>query len=378
MTTTYCPNVQKSNAQRVFAMIEDTAGTLVKPAATGLILPAGRASISQTPTFTDTPELMLTNDIITQARDAMPPGDWSVSMVARLAASHGVPQGEALLKAAMGALSTANSKRTYSLQLCRPSLSLWLENEGTAQFMSGCVVERLEWKIERSGFVVLEFSGRGRKSGICGVGKLASAPNNKVLTLEEGHAARFSVGGYVHNRTTDSADGIKITAIDLTNNTLTLESAPSSWSSGDLVGPWFPTATAIGKEVESNSATISIDGVQGRVRPSTFTATLPAQFLEEIGDTYPGESVDNRRSVSMSISSYFRWADAASFQEALDGATKAVAVSASNSNGSITFSMPKVRFSYPAIGEDEAVLTLDCEGTALGESGEDSFSIVIE
>ena len=39
--------------------------------------------------------------------------------------------------------------------------------------------------------------------------------------------------------------------------------------------------------------------------------------------------------------------------------------------------MPRVRISSPTIGEDDAVLTLDSSGTALGLTGEDSFTITI-
>ena len=50
---------------------------------------------------------------------------------------------------------------------------------------------------------------------------------------------------------------------------------------------------------------------------------------------------------------------------------------AKNENGSIEVAMPRVRISSPTIGEDDAVLTLDSSGTALGLTGEDSFTITI-
>lgn len=113
------------------------------------------------------------------------------------------------------------------------------------------------------------------------------------------------------------------------------------------------------------------------MRPSTFTASLPTQFLEEIGDQYPGESADNKRSITMDMSVYFRRAEAVRFGQALEGKTLSVKLKARNENGSIEVAMPRVRISSPTIGEDDAVLTLDSSGTALGLTGEDSFTITI-
>ena len=142
-------------------MLENTSGTLQAPVAGGYIAPAGRASISQAPNYTDTPELSSTLDTIAQARDAMPPGEWSIPMVCRLAASAGAPQGDALFQAAMGTLDTATTgKRKYKLNVCRPTVSIWLQQDDVVQFMSGCVVENVEWALSREGLAVLTFSGR--------------------------------------------------------------------------------------------------------------------------------------------------------------------------------------------------------------------------
>ena len=131
-------------------------------------------------------------------------------------------------------------------------------------------------------------------------------------------------------------------------------------------------------EVENNSVSLLIDGVEGRIRPSTFTASLPTQFLEEVGDKFPGEASDNKRSISMDMSVYFRKAEAVRFGQTLEGVTLDVTLKAENSNGSIAVNTPKVRLSSPTIGEDDAVLTLDSTGTALGIQGEDSFTITIQ
>ena len=375
----YCPSVQKSNVQRAFVMLETSTGVLEKPVATGFVLPAGRGSIAQTPTYTDSPELSDTLDVVSQSRDAMPPGDWSLPMVARLAENAAAPQGDALFVAAMGKLDiSVSGERKYLLDTCRPTVSLWLQNDEVVQFMSGCAVESVDWSVERSGLTIFTFGGRGRKAGIVGIGELATAPNSTTITLEEGQAMAFSVGGYVTNRSKSDGKEYQITAIDTATDTLVLSSAPTGWVAGEEIGPWLPDTSPIGKEVENNSVVLALDGVEGKMRPSTFSASLPTQFLEEIGDEFPGESADNRRSVTMDMSVYFRRAEAVRFGQALEGKTMSVSFKASNANGSIEVAMPKVRLSFPSVGEDDAVLTLDSTGTALGVNGEDSFSITVK
>lgn len=375
----YCPSVQKSNVQRAFVMLENSTGVLEKPVAAGFVLPAGRGSIAQTPTYTDSPELSDTLDVVSQSRNAMPPGDWSLPMVARLAADAAAPQGDALFVAAMGKRDTSVSgERKYQLDTCRPTVSVWLQQDEVVQFMSGCVVESLKWSVERSGLTTFTFSGRGRKAGVVGIGELADAPSSATITLEAGQAMAFSVGGYVTNRTKGDGVEYQITAIDTASDTLVLDSAPSGWVAGEEIGPWLPETSPIGKEVENNSVVLALDGVEGKMRPSTFSASLPTQFLEEIGDEFPGESADNRRSVTMDMSVYFRRAEAVRFGQALEGKTMSVSFKASNENGSIEVAMPKVRLSFPSVGEDDAVLTLDSTGTALGVNGEDSFAITVK
>lgn len=374
----YCPSVQKSNVQRAFVMLEEATGVLEKPTAEGFVIPAGRGSIAQTPTYTDSPELSDTLDVVSQSRDAMPPGDWSLPMVARLVADAQAPQGDALFRAAMGKLDTATSgERKYQLDTCRPTVSVWLQNDEVVQFMSGCVVESVDWSVERSGLTTFSFSGRGRQAGIVGIGELASAPSSTTITLEAGQSMAFSVGGFVTNRSKQDGTEYQITAIDTATDTLVLDSAPTDWVAGEEIGPWLPATSPIGKEVENNSVVLIMDGVEGKMRPSTFSASLPTQFLEEVGDTYPGESGDDKRSVTMDVSVYFRRAEAVRFGQALEGETMSMSLKASNNNGSIEVAMPKVRLSFPSVGEDGAVLTLDSTGTALGVEGEDSFAITI-
>jgi hypothetical protein len=94
--------------QRVFAVMETTAGTLVFPAAANFIRPAGNAVMNQSPAFVDSEELQDTLDILDQFQQAMPAGDFTVPTLLRPSTTvGGAPQAEALWKTLMGGINAS-------------------------------------------------------------------------------------------------------------------------------------------------------------------------------------------------------------------------------------------------------------------------------
>ena len=97
---------------RVFAVLEDTEGTLQFPAAANLIRPAGNAVMNQVPAFADSEELQDTLDVLDQFEMAMPAGDFTIPTYLRPAdALGGVPQADPLWVSLMG---TVNASTTAS------------------------------------------------------------------------------------------------------------------------------------------------------------------------------------------------------------------------------------------------------------------------
>lgn len=96
--------------QKVFAVVEDVKGTLKFPAASDYVLPAGNAVINQTPSFSDSEELIDSLDIIDQFQNATPPGDFSVPMYVRPSGVLGtIPQGNRLLVSLQGLVYNATA-----------------------------------------------------------------------------------------------------------------------------------------------------------------------------------------------------------------------------------------------------------------------------
>lgn len=101
MSQNNCPTIAKANVQQLFFEIEDTTGVLQRPTAEGYILPRGQATLSQTPTYTNSEELSPSLNITAQFQDGVGAGEASISMYVRLE-KDGRMEGHDLLHSFMG------------------------------------------------------------------------------------------------------------------------------------------------------------------------------------------------------------------------------------------------------------------------------------
>lgn len=97
-----CPSVARGQLQAVFAVIEDVSGVLQLPTADGYIVPAGRATMTQTPTYTDSEELSPSLNPIAQFQNAVPAGTGSIPLYGRVNRDFSKPEGDALFVALQG------------------------------------------------------------------------------------------------------------------------------------------------------------------------------------------------------------------------------------------------------------------------------------
>ncbi len=461
-----CPTVGKSQVQAVFAVLEDVSGELQRPTVDGYILPAGRATMTQSPTYTASEELSPSLNIIEQFQNAVPVGTGSIPMYGRLNKDFSKPEGDALFTALMGdyndptlitaavvldagdslvvgsvvngtkadgnilaaklpprgVLQIGDEKisyakltdnkdgtffleglkrgymatteashaegeavqmlsRIYSQNVCRPTCSIYImDDDKLLRFMSGCAVTQDVVRLQREAGQMFTFDFQGRKMGWCGCGELAEAPVGVVIKLTEGGADAYTEGGIVRNKTRqddNAGQGYYIVSVDDVNDTITLSAAPVGWEAGDEIYPWLPAAEPIGTAIESRFARVEVDGIVGKMNDGTLTIATPVTNLEEIGDEFPGEGVDTKRSITLSRSINFRAKDGVEFGKGYRGYELPVTVFAGKEPGlTLAHVMPRVKFNTPELGEGDNVLTLTQDGTALGVTGEDALFIV--
>lgn len=153
-----------------FVKKESSPGTLVFPAATDFVVPAGYCNLNQQPIFTDSEEIINSRSLINRFQDMTGAGDWSVPMYLRPSGSAGsVPQGAALLEALFGTETIVGSTSvTYSLAKTKDSFSLWERCGKTVFFAKGCTVNKGTVNITNKGAVKLELSGQFMSMGWVG------------------------------------------------------------------------------------------------------------------------------------------------------------------------------------------------------------------
>ena len=468
-----CPTVAKSQVQSVFAVLEDVSGELQPPSTDGYILPAGRATMTQTPSYSDSEELSPSLNTIDQFQDAVPAGTGSIPLYGRLDSSYGKPEGDALLVALMGdyndptkitaavsdvdgvtasdteitinAIVNGNDfdgnilkgklpprgvvkidsenirygkivyndddtatllnckrgyggstaaahddaaavqllSRVYSQNTCRPTCSIYIMNDDKLMlFMSGCSVIQDVVRLQRTQGQMFTFDFQGRRMGWCGVGEVAEAPVGTSVKLAAGGADAYSVGGYIRNKTRgddNSGQGYRIAAVDDESDTLTLSAAPTGWQVGDALHPWLPSATPIGKPMESRFGNVEIDGKVGKMNEGSLTISCPVTNLEEMGDEYPGEGIDTKRAITLSRTINFRAKDGVEFGKGYRGYELPVTALAGKYAGlTLAHYKARVKFNTPEVGEGDNAITLTQDGTALGVTGEDALFIIQE
>ena len=335
----FCSEIGKANVQRVIVEIEDVKGMLQKPTGVGLVLPAGQATITQTPTFTPSDELNASLNVTEQFQDAVVPADLSIPMLLRLSKTES-PQGNTLFHALMGieqAPSTATaalasalsasetsitidtvadgefppvgvvtigsekilymgmtqspsidgqwtlenctrgydgttaasaladdvvtlSSRVWMQDVCRPSVSVWIQSDHTVFFAEGVTVTAATAPLSNTGGQHVDFTLQGKRMGWCGTAEISNAASG-VLTLVGRGAYAFSEGGYIQNATkgdTNNNQGYKITKVDRESGKITVTPTPTAWVAQNVIKPWLPEGVERGEAVESRAARIYI------------------------------------------------------------------------------------------------------------------------
>lgn len=278
------------------------------------------------------------------------------------------------------------SSRVFSQSVCRNTVSVWMKMDHTIFFASGGVVTATEFAFSNTGGQNIDFTVQFRRMGWVGRSFIAETPTGNVIKVvdKDGNPAAnaYSVGGYIKN-TTQSLDnsgaGYRITAVDADAGTITVDGTITAFAEDDQLDAWFPASTPIGDAIESRRISLLIDGNVGRIREGSISIGTPVEFLQEIGDEYPGENVDTTRELSITMNAYFRAENAPDIGRGYDGYEIPVVVRTGKKAGeTLAIAMERVKMSTPEVSTDGASYTLDRTGAILGKNGEDAIYIVQE
>ena len=462
-----CSTVASSKTQRVFAVVEDVTGVLQRPTAAGYILPAGRATMNQVPTFTNSDELTDSLDVVNQFKDAVKPGEGKISTIVHIPTDGSKMQAAALFEAMMGIVQEPNvasaviatggginagdttinisgitggvfpdrgevligterirylgvtlntsgvvtaltncvrgyhsttaashaaadsislKSRVYIQGKCRPTCSVWIQNDHTVMFASGCVVTSVAVPQSKTGGQHCDFTFQFRQLGWAGRSFLGAIPSTGVLSVvtaaNVAAGGAYTVGAIVKNTTKNDDNGgagYTVTAVNTDNGTITVSPVPTGWAKDDQVDAWLPTASPIGVALESSATKVFVGGTAGKLMEGSITLGTPTSFVDELGNDYPGENADNTRAFSMDNSLYFRAEDVLEFKRGYDGYELPVHVVLGNkAGGSLSLVMRRVKFVMPSTDAYDPFVILKRSSAILGTKGNDSLVLVQE
>jgi hypothetical protein len=267
----------------------------------------------------------------------------------------------------------------YRQQVAAPSCSIWIETDHFVQACKGCSVDSADFEVSNEGAVKVTFNGQGMQVVYAGTSALSESAVATNTHLHVVDASLYSAGAIIYDSTVGSTRAT-ISAVNATTNVLTLSSAFGSvGATADVIKGYLPTGTEIGDPIESADTTIQIDGVAGAIKNCTFTISAPKKYVEdEVGTDYPEEFMEDARSISSSLSIYFRKAAAKYFSAGKNGEEYTVLLTFGDTAGAIfdiyckrcKLEVPTIAFAAPAI-------ELNIPLKALGTVGEDSCEIVV-
>lgn len=271
----------------------------------------------------------------------------------------------------------------YKQQTTSPSFSLWIETDHFVQGLSGCSVENATFEVSNSGAVKVTMDGEGMQMVWAGTSTLtesAAATNNHIHVAD---ASLFSAGAYIYSSTAGTMVR-KISAVDLTNNTLTLTTTVqgATWTTATthvIKGYLPPTIDVIGDPIESKDTSLLVNGVAAKIKTGSLVFAVPKKYIDdEIGAAYPEDYLEDKREITSNFGLYFKKADAKYFADGFEGNEVPVLVTFGDTVGSIIdIYLKRCKLTVPTINFNAPAVELTMPIKALGTAGEDSAEIVI-
>jgi len=289
------------------------------------------------------------------------------------------PMGGVLFKSLQGleTISPATSV-TYAQAKEKPSFTIWMKKGHTVFFGTGACAESGKLSMSTTGGAKVDFSGGFMVRGWVGTDAVAGAVSADTEVIVD-DAKKFIAGGYVQIGSDTNTDaGYKIVSVDYDTDTLTMADSITC-DDGAVIKGFLPTFTPVGSVLENKDTTISFDGSTKALKSTDVTINSPVAWqTDEITSSgYVEEYVEDQRNITFSPSVLFRENDLSYFYNATQNVKTAVIISIANGAGkTCTINLPYVELEVPQVQSSSPTVSLTISGTALGDTGEDSATIV--
>ena len=380
--------IAKKTTQLVFVKLETVSGTLVYPASVDSTPTVGRIQASQTPGYTNSPEIQDSRGVKSRFQDGFPAGDFTIELVPRLNAAGTAPVAAPLFESLMGTKTVnAGVSVGYTQADARPSFSLCYRQGHAVHWVSGAKVAEAKISLsDKKGPVQISFTGKFLKEITAGDDQVAVLVVAAQAVVGVSEAKRFMVGARVYNPACaanggaaddNAAVGYEVLAVDTALNQLILAANVGfDWTVDEEVRGFLPAGQTVGTPLEKRHAVVTFGGVEGAVTAFEVTLSDAVQPIENeiTSSPYPTESVEGERKVSGSYKVYFRRERSDELIAANAGAERAVVLTLGETR-KLTLTLPRVPLEVAKVEEDGPVLVLANQFEALETNGDDSASL---
>ena len=287
-----------------------------------------------------------------------------------------------ILKHAMGTVSTPNSTVLYELVEDPSDLSgtLYHQLDDIQEGVVGAIIQTLNFSWNGRDFVTWDASGIGVDVLEAGT-TLANGAGSSTATLTVDDADFFAPYGVIKIGSSDnSGAGHQITAVNYSNNQLTLESN-ASWSDNDPVIPFLPTMSNTGSPIYGTKGKLSLDGDSSEVKHTGGSLSINSG-LDLHNDEFGSETAQavvlaGERVIDHTIDMLVR--DTTSYEMSLfrrDAAQDIVVTLGDGAGAQMVIDMPTSRIRPAPRTGTTGPISVSLSGPALGSGGEDELTLL--
>ena len=287
-----------------------------------------------------------------------------------------------ILKHAMGTVSTPNSTVLYELVEDPSDLSgtLYHQLDDIQEGVVGAIIQTLNFSWNGRDFVTWDASGIGVDVLEAGT-TLANGAGSSTATLTVDDADFFAPYGVIKIGSSDnSGAGHQITAVNYSNNQLTLESN-ASWSDNDPVIPFLPTMSNTGSPIYGTKGKLSLDGDSSEVKHTGGSLSINTG-LDLHNDEFGSETAQavvlaGERVIDHTIDMLVR--DTTSYEMSLfrrDAAQDIVVTLGDGAGAQMVIDMPTSRIRPAPRTGTTGPISVSLSGPALGSGGEDELTLL--
>lgn len=352
-------DVALAREAKVFFIEETTAGTLVEPTDTDLILTLNIPTVNQERDNFPDGQIRNTRSKLQSIAGRHLAGSWSFDTYIKPSGTAGVAPAEApLLEGLLGAGTVdAGVSVTYAPSDTDPlSYSMWYLDGHTVFMCSGCGVDKATFNITGKDIPKIAWSGGLMKRLHTGTDTLGAAITDTTsTTITPSDIKKFSVGSIF----TIGTERMKVATKGASTMTVTRgygSTTPATHLISATMTPWLPTGTESGVIVHGRLGVCTKDAVNFDILTSEVSIANNIKYYEEEknGQDYATEfGVPEDRMVDGKITLYFRKGDASRFQDNIDFNSIAFVIPVGTTAGSkCTINLPQNNIKSPNITGD--------------------------